>query len=351
MNDDLYNMVYLISIIIFNRIKNSKNILFSCCFDSKKYYTLFLLFLSILSFSQRIDNTASFREIKSNHYFRYYFDNDFFANTDYYYTQGHDFELVSPKLIKNPVNKLFLKLKNSEQKYGLSFEQIGFTPTSLKRDEILYNNRPYAAVIMLKPFLISTDTIHKTTLSSTLSFGVIGPFASGKEIQTAIHKWIGAQNPLGWQYQIKNDVVLNYEIAHEKQLLRLNNYFAINSNAKLRLGTMNTNISGGLTTTFGKINSPFISLKNKNKFQLYGYWQGLITAVGYDASLQGGLFNNNSPYVITDQNMERFTFQKNFGIVLHSKTFYLEYYRTDLSKEFKTGRVHSWGGFRIGFTL
>jgi lipid A 3-O-deacylase len=344
-------MICLVDIIIFKGMKKSKNTMLFWIQENKKYYTISLLFLSILSFSQRIDNTASFREIKSNHYFRYYFDNDFFANTDYYYTQGHALELVSPKLIKNPINKLFIKIKNSQQKYGLSFEQIGFTPTSLKRDKIPYDDRPFASVIMFKSFLISTDTVHKATFSSTLSFGIIGPFTSGKEIQTVIHKIIGAQNPLGWQYQIKNDVILNYEIAHEKQLFLLHNFFAINSNTKLRLGTMNTNISGGLTTIFGKINSPFVTSKNKNNFQIYGYWQGIITAVGYDASLQGGLINKNSPYVITDQNMERFTFQKNFGIVLHIETFYLEYYRTYLSKEFKTGRVHSWGGLRIGSTF
>lgn len=317
----------------------------------KKYYTVSLLFLSLLSFSQRIDNTASFREIKSNHYFRYYFDNDFFANNDYYYTLGQSFELVSPKLLKNPINYLFIKLKNSEQKYGLSLEQVGFTPTDIGSNEILYDDRPYAAASMLKSFLVSTDTIHKTIFSSTLSFGIIGPFTSGKEIQTEIHKWLGKHIPLGWQYQIKNDLILNYEISHEKQLYRLNDLFALNSNAKLRLGTMNTNVSGGLTTTFGKINSPFISIKNKNDFQIYGYWQCFVTAVGYDASLQGGLFVKNSPYVITDQNMERFTFQKNFGIVFHYKKLYIEYYRSELSREFKTGETHKWGGFRVGFTL
>jgi lipid A 3-O-deacylase len=319
--------------------------------NAKKYYTVSLFFFSLLSFSQRIDNTASFREIQSDHYFRYYFDNDFFANNDYYYTQGHNFELASPKLLKNPINTLFIKLKNSKKKYGLSLEQVGFTPTSLQSDEILYGDRPFAAAVTLKSFLISTDTIHKSTLSSTLSFGIIGPYSFGKEIQTIIHENIDKQTPLGWQYQIQNDVLLNYEISHEKQLYRLNNLFALNSNAKLRLGTMNTNISGGITTTFGKINSPFISLKKQSNFEFYGYWQGLVTAVGYDASLQGGVFNQNSPYVISNQNMERFTFQKNFGIVFKYKTLYLEYYRSWLSKEFKTGGTHSWGGFRIGFTL
>ncbi|WP_255557803.1 lipid A deacylase LpxR family protein [Flavobacterium taihuense] len=344
-------MIHLINIVVFKWIKIPKNAMLFWIKENKKYYTIYLLFFSLLSFSQRIDNTASFRDMNNNHYFRYNYDNDFFANTDYYYTQGHNFELVSPRLFKNPINKIFVKLKNSKQKYGLLFEQIGFTPTSLKSDEILYDDRPFAAAAMLKSFLISTDTIHKSIFSSTLSFGIIGPFTSGKEIQTMIHKYIGAEIPLGWQYQIENDAILNYEISYEKQLYRLNNLFALHANAKLRLGTMNTNMSGGVTTTFGKTNSPFISIENKNNFQIYGYWQGLITAIGYDASLQGGLFNPNSLYVITDSNIERVTFQKNFGIVLRSKTFYLEYYRSWLSKEFETGRTHSWGGFRIGFTL
>jgi hypothetical protein len=341
-------MIYLANIIIFKLTKNNT---FFWIHEYKKYYIVSLLILPLLSFSQRIDNTASFREINSNHYFRYHYDNDFFTGTDYYYTQGHNIEFVSPKLSKNPINILFIKLKNSKQKYGLSFEQIGFTPTSIESDEILYDDRPFSAAATLKSFLISTDTIHKTTLSSTLTIGIIGPFTLGKEIQTEIHEWINHKIPHGWQYQIQNDVILNYEISHEKQLYRLNDLFALNSNAKLRLGTMNTNISGGLTTTFGKINSPFVSLKNKEDFQIYLYCQGLVTAVGYDASLQGGIFNQNSPYVITDQNMERFTFQSNFGIVLRHKKLYLEYCHSELTKEFKTGSAHRWGGFRIGLSL
>lgn len=317
----------------------------------KKYYTISLLFLSVLSFAQRIDNTASFREIKSKHYFRYHYDNDYFTATDHFYTQGDNFELVSPKLIQNPINKLFKKLKNGEQQYGVALEQMGFTPTSLKSDKILYNDRPFAAAVMLKSFLVSTDTTHKTKLSSILSIGIIGPYAFGKEMQTEIHEWIGDEVPHGWQHQIKNDIILNYEIAHEKQLYRLDNSFALNSNAKLRLGTMNTNISGGLTTTFGKINSPFSSLKNKNGFQIYAYLQGLVTIIGYDASLQGGLINQKSPYAITNQNINRFTFQDNFGIIMQYKAVYLEYSRSELSKEFETGKPHKWGGFRIGFKL
>ncbi|TDE30335.1 lipid A deacylase LpxR family protein [Flavobacterium ranwuense] len=317
----------------------------------EKYYTVCLLLLPLLSFSQRIDNTAAFRDLKSNNYFRFHYDNDYFTATDHYYTQGGNFELASPKLIKNPINNLFKKLKNSEQKYGLSIELMGFAPTSLKSDKILYGDRPFSAAIMLKSFLISTDTIHKTKLSSALSIGIIGPGALGKEMQTKFHEWIHDEIPHGWQYQIKNDILLNYEIAHEKQLYKFHNLLALNSNAKLRLGTVNTNISGGLTTTLGKINFPFTSVKNKNDFQIYGYLQGLVSIIGYDTSLQGGLFNRKSPYVIANSDIDRFTFQTNYGIIIQYKALYLEYSRSELSREFKTGDPHKWGGIRIGHKL
>ncbi len=310
-----------------------------------------LLFFSITVFAQRIDNTASFRDVKSNNYFRFNYDNDYFTATDYYYTQGYNFELTSPWFRKNPLNPLFKKLKNSDQKYGLSIEHMGYTPTSISSDAILYGDRPFAAAIMLKSFLVSTDTIHKTRLASALSVGIIGPGAFGDEMQTGIHEAIGDEVPMGWQHQIKNDLLLNYEVSHEKQLLKYNNLIALNSNAKLHLGTVNTKASAGLTSTFGKINSPFTAIKNKNRFQIYGYLQGLVSVIGYDASLQGGLFNRESPYTINDSDIERFTFQTNFGVIMQYKALYLEYSRAELTKEFSTGKDHKWGGIKIGFKL
>lgn len=316
-----------------------------------KYYLALMCFLPLVTFAQRIDNSVSFKDIKSTNYFRFNYDNDYFTATDYYYTQGYNFELTSPDLQKNPLNHLFLKSKNADSKYGLSIEHMGYTPTKIDSETILYGDRPFAAAIMLKSFLISTDTIQKTRVSSSLSIGIIGPGAFGKEMQSEIHQWIGDKIPEGWQYQIQNDLLLNYEIAHEKQLVRVNDLFALNSNAKLRLGTVNTNISGGLTTIIGKINSPFTAAQNKNGFQIYGYFQSLVSVIGYDATLQGGLFNHKSPYTIDDGDINRVTLQNNYGLIMQYKGIYLEYSRSQLTREFKTGNAHRWGGVRIGVKL
>lgn len=315
-------------------------------------YTIPLLFLIIFPaclFAQKIDNTASFRDLKTERYFRFNYDNDYFASKDQDYTQGYNFELVSPAVRHNPISKLLLKTKNSESQYGVSIEHIGFTAFNIGSPEIQYGDRPFAAAIMLKSFAITTDTIHQSRLVSALNVGLIGPGAFGKEMQVGIHEATGNTIPQGWQHQIRNDAVLNYEIGYEKQLLRCHNLFSLQANTTLRLGTLFTNASIGFNTTFGIINQPFASLKTKKKFALYGYAQPLLHVIGYDATLQGGLINTKSPYTIPDSEIERLTGQLNYGIVMQTRTLFLEYSRVLITREFKSGSSSKWGGIKIGF--
>jgi len=310
---------------------------------------IFLLFSMVLH-AQKIDNTASFRDMQSDRYFRINYENDFFTSSDLYYTQGYQLELVTPWLRKNPVNYLFLQLKDTEQKYGLLFENLGYIPTSIKEAQIQYGDRPYAATIALKSFLISTDTVHRSRLTSSLVVGMIGPVALGDEIQSGIHRWIGDNIPKGWHNQIANDIVLDYELAYEKQLYRFHNLAALNLDTKAHLGTLNTYVSAGVNATFGLINAPFTSIKNKKKFTAYVFAQPRLKVIGYDASMQGGLFSK-SPYTITANGIERFVTENNYGIIIQFKTLYFEYFRNDITNEFKGGHSHKWGGFKIGFTI
>src|SRR6218665_888923 len=313
-----------------------------------KIVAFLLLLISPNIFGQKIDNTASFRDLKSNNYIRLHYDNDVFTKTDYNYTQGLNIEFVSAWLKKNPLNAILISPKNKELKYGLAFEHICYTAKNLESFEIQYGDRPFAAALMFKSFLIATDTIQASRISSSITIGVIGPAAFG-DFQRKLHKVIDSGYPNGWYYQIKNDVVLNYEISYEKQLLRLGNAFSLQANTTIKAGTLFTNASAGLNASLGIINSPFTSLKNSNKFQLYIYSQPLVNVIGYDATLQGGLFNDKSPYTIPNSDIERFTLQNNFGIVLYTGRFYFEYSHTLLTREISTAPSHNWGGFRIGY--
>ncbi len=310
---------------------------------------LLLLLCPALMWAQKIDNTASFRDIKAESYFRYHYDNDYFTSTDKNYTQGYNFEVVLKVLKANPLNYFFIKPAGNEIRYGLSLEHIGYAPDNIKSPDIQYGDRPFAAAIFLKSFTIATDTFNKSRLASSLSLGIIGPGAFGKEMQVAIHESTGNTIPQGWQNQVRNDAVVNYMIRYEKQLLQFRDFFSLQAASTLQAGTLFTHASIGLNATIGIINTPFAPLKNGRKFELYLYSEPVVTAVAYDATLQGGVFNHKSPYTIADSDIERFTAQHNYGIILQTKRLYFEYSRTAITREFRSVPATKWGGIRFGF--
>lgn len=291
--------------------------------------------------------------MESTGYFRLHYENDFFTARDFYYSQGINLEFCSPALLNNPVNLLLPKLKNSCNTFGLALEHAVYTPSSIRNTEILYNDHPFAAYIMLKTYLISIDTLHSQRLSSTFSIGGIGPVASGDAMQKSIHKWLKNIEPLGWEHQIENDVVLNYQLSYELQLYNYKNCFLLSSLVKIQAGTLMDNAQIGCTVISGKFNSPFssCSVAPRNIFKLYGYAQPLVRLVGYDATMQGGMFNRDSPYTLTSHQLTRTVFQTNFGIVFGFRKVYLEYCQSMLTKEFDTGKFHRWGGIKAGITF
>lgn len=311
----------------------------------------FIIIMPGFASAQKIDNTVSFRDLNSNQYFRFSYENDYFAATDENYTQGYNLEFVLPALRKNPANFLFLKPKETFSLYGIAIEHIGYTPNDYVSPQIQHGDRPFASAIMLKSFTIAIDSARKTRISQYLSLGLLGPGAFGKEMQVEIHKATGNKIPGGWNNQIKNDVVINYGISHEKQLLNFRNLVAIQTSATLQLGTLFTHGALGVSTTFGLLNSPFTISGKKRNFQLYSYAQTFASAIGYDATLQGGLLNRKSLYTIASEDVERFTAQINYGIILKTRSLYFEYARTSITREFVSGNSAKWGGVKIGFRI
>lgn len=309
-----------------------------------------LFLLPIYTFAQKIDAFSSYHKINDTSYFRFHYDNDYFTSSDQNYTQGYSFEIVLDALKKNPINALLLNDSNATQQFGLSIDHIGFTPNNIESPDIQFGDRPFASAIMLKSFKINTNAERKYRLISALRLGIIGPGAFGKEMQVGIHEATGNTIPQGWQNQIKNDAVVNYEVIYQKELLAIPRYFSLQYEASANLGTLNTNASAGVVTMAGLFNNPF-SNSEKRIFQIYIYSKPQVNFIGYDATLQGGLLNRKSPHTISTSNLERVVGQHHFGLVVQTRTLYFEYTTTDITKEFSTGTSASWGGIKIGFTF
>ncbi len=302
--------------------------------------------------AQRIDNTSTFRTIEEESYFRFHYDNDFFTKSDEYYSQGITAEFRHPALSKFILSGLLWKPFTTRAKYGVTFNLFGFTPTSIASDSILYGDRPFNANMSLRLFSVQANEAHNQQLASALSIGIMGPAALGYQIQYNIHRWLKNPLPLGWQHQVKNDILINYQVNYEKQLLQAENTFLLNATAELRLGTINNKISSGINFMAGRFNNRFGSMMGKKrKVEYYFYGQSRASLVGYDASMQGGIFNKKSPYTIAADDISRITFQADAGIIVNFRKLYLSYTQSFLTKEFRTGKNHRWGGFSTGFGL
>ena len=316
------------------------------------FFGLILICVCCHANAQLIDNSSTFRNIGRNSYFRFHYDNDYFTKSDEYYSQGITFDFVHPAIKKFPLAKLLWKPFSTKPQYGISFNLFGYTPTSILSDSILYGDRPFNSNISLKTFLIQVDEIKHQQISTAFSIGVMGKAALGYEIQYYIHKWTGNPLPHGWEYEIKNDIIINYQLNYEKQLIAAGNNFLLNAAAEARIGTLNDKLSGGFNFMAGRFNKRFTAIDNKKrKAEYYFYTQSRVNFIGYDASMQGGLFNRKSPYVIAAADVNRITFQADAGIIVNFRKLYLSYTQSILTKEFRTGKYHRWGGISVGFAL
>ena len=171
-------------------------------------------------------------------------------------------------------------------------------------------------------------------------------------MQETIHRWINDTQPLGWENQINNDLILNYEGEYVAELFASPDYFSLSGQVGANVGTLNAKAFSGVIMMAGIFDNPFINFSRQKRLkQVYLYAEPLLNIVAYDATLQGGMFNKNSPYTIPREDITRLVFQANVGIVVRIRALQLEYFQSYLTKEFSTGGTHLWGGIRIGWYL
>lgn len=290
------------------------------------------------------------------------FDNDILDYTDRFYTNGIRVELIHPGLRSNPLAVTMIPYWGSAiNYYGIALVQNMYTPSTTKTGGIKIGDRPYAAYLYFSTKKITNDPIHRFRQTTGLDIGIIGPNSYGEWVQRAFHTSVPTNNePLGWEYQIQNDLVLNYTLAYEKGIVSAN-HFEMNFQAIGQMGTLYTNTSGGIGLRAGCINPYFANLgveksrilrgKGLKKNQFFVFLRGSGKLVGYDATLQGGLFNKNSAYVISPDEINRFVFQTSAGLSLTLGGFRLDVEQFLLSPEFSGGLWHKWVHIALIFCL
>jgi lipid A 3-O-deacylase len=297
--------------------------------------------VSIGAKAQVIDTTD-----KHKGYFHYMYENDLFTGTDRYYTQGSIVEFMHPVLKRSPLSKLLLRVVHLQQEENfISFRQDVFTPKSIRNKMLDSTDRPYAGTFFFSQKVISRR--HHATLTTSLDLGCIGPSALGEQMQKFIHAHTNNAEPIGWENQVANSFIANYNLWYEYNIGGLK-WINLAAEAGGKAGILYTNASAGLTLRIGKMRQHFVVYKPRPipKWELYGTIGGNATYVYHNAVIQGVPWSK-SVHVLSADKIERIVYKLNAAITFSFKRISLIYTSSFISPEIKGGLPHGWGGINF----
>lgn len=276
-------------------------------------------------------------------------DNDIAFQTDRYYTNGLEFEYHDQRLkYLYPARFLFNPYETSESIYSLTLIHHIFTPKDFKNPTGLVD-RPFSSYLLLgfKSTNLSTET--RSLWSSELRIGLMGKYAGGELVQNGIHKMLPASEPVpGWNAQIDHDVCLDYQVNFEKEIFSLK-YFAAEGLAKGTLGVPYTNFGAGVRLKAGLFPDTYSSLKffDNTDWHVFMFVDAYLTTSIYDATLQGGAFNQKNPYTLQDINV--FVGEMDFGISGKWKSLSAGVGASLRTPRFEEALPHRWGYIEFGY--
>lgn len=316
-----------------------------------------LLWLLIFISLSMETNAQYRREIKYEQlkFIRFGSQNDLYQRknqSDKYFSVGTTIELRHPVFNNIVTQNLLLGLKNSvANEYGVEIEQLGFTPTKIGLPAINPADRPYAGLLYANFYRISSNLKRGLRIRSSLKIGVMGPASGMEQLQKFVHRVIGDTEPVGWETQIGNSLMLDYTFKITQELPINLSYLEVNAAADAELGSIFNLLGVGMEFKLGLLNNfdlhsnPHSRVANLNmlsrterKFQLYAFLQPRVSYVIYDGTVSGGLIPlQESPHTLARSVSESVLLFLSYGLTAQYKNFMFRYRRVLRSDRFIEG--------------
>lgn len=302
--------------------------------------------------------------------FTFYLENDYFGGQDRHYTNGLKLSWLSSDLEawgqtgwrKRLAETLpFVNRPGAQKNLGFAFGQNIYTPQDTGRVPPDPTDRPYAGWSYLEFSFVSKTESRMDTFA--IQAGMVGPHSYAKGAQRTVHKWLNDDEPLGWDYQLHDEVGLN--LVYERKWRLYGRSFGrslgvdFTPHMGASLGNVQTFANAGFTTRFGfnlpndfgvsligatsstlsplDDDDPRISLKKYWSVFAFGGVNG--KAVARDIFLDGNTFRD-SPSV----DREVFTGDAFYGLGLVFGRWQLTYTEAVRSREFKGQRDMNYFG-------
>jgi len=132
--------------------------------------------------------------------FSFQLENDLFARSDRYYTNGMKLSWTS----MDPMSG------NSEagvrKALSLCFGQNIYTPSDIRREDLIPEDRPYAGI----SYFALAFHRQRGDVLDTLEFtvGIVGPRSYAEQAQRFIHDVFNGIEPKGWSHQLRDELAL-----------------------------------------------------------------------------------------------------------------------------------------------
>lgn len=320
-----------------------------------KNYILLLFFLKmvLLVFSQRTETAINFSSEKNRLVFEV--ENDALFRSDNYYTAGLALSYTHQNLKHSPAQLLTNTKKSKNYTFsGFGFQQRIFTPYEISDPESITNDRPYSAYLLLTNYSVLINSSNHLRLSNEIGIGLMGEAAKGEEVQTFVHEFIGSTIPVGWDNQLENAFLIDYQLRVEKGFF--NNWTANHfvPFSAIRVGTLTNRIQIGLMTKWGNKNNYLLDASKPEKMNKKLIWEWLFEAnlqgVYYDATLHGSLFKDDPNALTINETTDR-QYQFRTGLNLYYKKISFRYMVKFNSTDFTSAVIHRYASLNIGIAF
>jgi len=307
-------------------------------------------------------------------------ENDVFAGTDRYYTNGILAGLSTPYLPDDSqkrhmpgwsypvINRLpFVNNPAARRATSLSFGQLIFTPEDVLARELVADDRPYAGYLFGG---VGFNSIHRDQLATwQFNVGVVGPASLAQETSDFIHRLFGGTPAQGWENQLANEPVLEAIYETKWRVLasqnesgfghdliphaggRLGNVAVFaNGGAEYRMGWNLPENFGSSSIRTGVVPNPVFTQADNGKrgnirtsLHFFGKVDGRL--VLRDIFLDGNTFK--ASHSVDKKN---FVADLKAGIAWYYKRYICSFAYTVRTREFKGQRVaHTFGSLSLAF--
>ena len=186
-------------------------------------------------------------------------ENDYFAATDRYYTNGAQATWLSPSRPPPELEGLsdlglFFLRPDAQLRWGLAVGQTIYTPEDTDLVVPDAADRPYAAYLYGTLSFIAYTPSELNSIE--LQVGMVGPSALGKQVQNGFHDIIRDTHSEGWDYQLKDELGVNLVFDRQWRALtlvgeRTDLSLDLSPSVTVSLGNVATYAAGGLMLRLG----------------------------------------------------------------------------------------------------